>query len=210
MTDQPSERPIISYCIEHAKTQQSKCNACNKVIPHKSLRVAEIYRRSKKVKKDDAKHTWFHFKCFKVPELLKRVPIEQFRGYPALNEKDKVRVQRLITEGSVGSTWTDLMNKSKPEKTEQELEVEKKKQENKEKKEKEAKDTEDMDMTESLTGMQVKKEEMKKNKDKKSLSAKDKKSKKVTKPEKPKKEVVLPKEDLQELAKFAKEFKALQ
>jgi hypothetical protein len=27
--------------------------------------VAEIYRKSKKVKKDLAKHTWYHFKCFK-------------------------------------------------------------------------------------------------------------------------------------------------
>lgn len=56
---------ITSYCIEHAATQKSKCAACERVIPHKSLRVAEVYRRTKKVKKDKARHTWFHFKCWK-------------------------------------------------------------------------------------------------------------------------------------------------
>lgn len=56
---------ITSYCIEPAETQKSKCAACEKVIPHKSLRVAEVYRSSKKVKKDKARHTWFHFRCWK-------------------------------------------------------------------------------------------------------------------------------------------------
>lgn len=64
-TTAKTDGSITTYCIEHAKTQQSKCAACEKTIPHKSLRVAEIYRKSKKVKKDLAKHTWYHFKCFK-------------------------------------------------------------------------------------------------------------------------------------------------
>lgn len=68
MTDQPNTKAdgsITSYTIEHAQTQKSKCAACEKVIPHKSLRVAEVWRRNKKVKKDKARHTWFHFKCWK-------------------------------------------------------------------------------------------------------------------------------------------------
>lgn len=64
-TTAKTDGSITTYCIEHAKTQQSKCAACEKTIPHKSLRVAEIFRKSKKVKKDLAKHTWYHFKCFK-------------------------------------------------------------------------------------------------------------------------------------------------
>jgi hypothetical protein len=68
MTDQATAKgdgSITTYCIEHAKTQKSKCIACDKVIPHKSLRVGEIYRKNKKVKKNLAKHTWYHFKCWK-------------------------------------------------------------------------------------------------------------------------------------------------
>lgn len=67
MTDQEKkpEGSITSYCIEHALTQKSKCADCGKTIPVKSLRVAEIYRSSKKVKKDKARHTWYHFKCWK-------------------------------------------------------------------------------------------------------------------------------------------------
>lgn len=64
-TTAKTDGSITTYCIEHAKTQQSKCAACERVIPHKSLRVAEIFRKSKKVKKDLARHTWYHFKCFK-------------------------------------------------------------------------------------------------------------------------------------------------
>ena len=65
--------------------------------------------------------------------MLTRVPIEQFRGYPALNEKDKARVQRVIQSG-VGSSWAELMEKAKPVKTEEELEADKEEQAKKDKK----------------------------------------------------------------------------
>lgn len=68
---------ITSYCIEPALTQKSKCAACEKIIPHKSLRVAEVYRSSKKVKKDKARHTWFHFRCWKgkICFMMKKIEL---------------------------------------------------------------------------------------------------------------------------------------
>ncbi|CEP08930.1 hypothetical protein [Parasitella parasitica] len=225
MTEQSAttktDKAIITYCIEHAKTQQSKCAACNKTIPHKSLRVAEIVRRSKKVKKDAAKHTWYHFKCFKVPELLTRVPIEQFRGYPALNEKEKARVQRVIQSG-IGSSWADLMEKTKPVKTEEELEADKEEQAKKDKKKKEDEDSMKMDMTEILTGTQQKSTAKSKNKTatagkkekkatlKPKTDAKSKVTKKKAEVALQTKQVVLPKKDLLELQKIAKEFSAFK
>lgn len=104
-----------------------------------------------------------------------RVPIEQFRGYPTLNEKDKARVQRVINEG-VGASWSELMEKSKPIKTEKELEEEKEKKEKKDKKKQEAEETLNMDLTDKLTGVQesskTKSKETKKKVDKKSKSIK--------------------------------------
>lgn len=73
MADQSTTKgdgSITTHCIEHAKTQKSKCASCDKIIPHKSLRVGEIYRKNKKVKKDLAKHTWYHFKCWKGKNQL--------------------------------------------------------------------------------------------------------------------------------------------
>ncbi|KAI8088608.1 hypothetical protein BDF21DRAFT_443373 [Thamnidium elegans] len=232
MTDQGNTKldgSITSYCIEHAMTQKSKCTACERVIPHKSLRVAEVYRRTKKVKKDKARHTWFHFKCWKVPDYLTRVPIEQFRGYLALNDKDKSRVQRVIKSGA-GSSWGQLMEKQKPVKTEEELEADKEVQAKKDQKKKEDDESMNMDMTEVLTGTQTKSSKKKAKKEiedkkaeknaekkveEKALKPKTDKKSKVTK--KAVKEVVtkvkeinLPKEDLLELENFAKEFSAFK
>ncbi|KAI8080736.1 uncharacterized protein B0P05DRAFT_539388 [Gilbertella persicaria] len=211
MTDQQAEKSIITHCIEHAKTQQSTCADCGKTIPHKSLRVAEIYRKNKKVKKDLAKHTWYHFKCWKVPEYLTHVPIEQFRGYPTLNEKDKARVQKVIKQGT-GASWKQLMETSKPVKTEEELEAEREEQKKKDEKKKEDQETQDMDMTQVLTGTQQKSKSKKKNELKPKTDKKNKADKKkVTKKETPKaKEISLPKEDLAELQNFAKEFNAMK
>ncbi|KAI8978426.1 hypothetical protein BDB01DRAFT_837352 [Pilobolus umbonatus] len=146
-------KPIITYCVEQAKTSQSQCAACKKNIAQKFLRVAEIYRKSKKVKKDQAKHTWYHFKCFKVPELLTILPIENFRGYPALNEKDQDRVRRLIA-GGVGATWPDIVAKTKAD-AEADAQAEEGDEEKPVKavKRKEP-ENEDIDMTADLTGTQ--------------------------------------------------------
>lgn len=162
-----------------------------------------------------------------VPELLVRVPIEQFRGYPALNEKDKSRVQRVIQSG-VGSSWAELMEKAKPVKTEEELEADKEEQAKKDKKRKEDEDSMNMDMTANLTGTQQKstksktkkpvastEKAAKEQKNKKELKAKTDKKTKVTKNKATAvapqvKEVKLPKEDLDELQNFAKEFMAFK
>lgn len=121
-----------------------------------------------------------------VPELLVRVPIEQFRGYPALNDKDKARVQRVIESG-VGSSWGELMEKSKPVKTEKELEEEQEKKEKKDKKKQEGEETLNMDLTDKLTGVQEtkkkdntkKKQDNKKKVDNKSKAIKKDNSKKA-------------------------------
>ncbi|EIE79380.1 hypothetical protein G6F46_004250 [Rhizopus delemar] len=210
MTEQKSSEGIYTYCIEYAKTQQSKCDSCKKIIPNKSLRAAEIYRKSPKEKKNLARHTWYHFKCWKVPTLLTRIPIEQFRGYPTLQDKDKARVQKVIKHG-VGACWSDITKKEKEAKEEEEGEVKPKKKEI----------DDDVDMTESLTGVQEKKvNKTKDNKKKdKNLKAKtDEKNKVNKKNKKPaakevahkSKEILLPKQDQLELESIAKEFKALK
>ncbi|CAO3613205.1 unnamed protein product [Mucor hiemalis] len=212
-----------SYCIEHALTQKSKCADCKKVIPRKSLRVAEIYRSSKKIKKDKARHTWYHFRCWKVPDYLTRVPIEQFRGFKTLNEKDKERVEKVIKSGT-GSSWAALLEKNKPVKTEEQLEADKEEKAKKDKKKKEDDESMNMDMTEVLTGTQQKKTNNKKKvaeptiekveKKKDALKPKtDKKNKVIKKKESAPvkaKEINLPKEDLDELANFDKLFAKLK
>jgi hypothetical protein len=160
-----------------------------------------------------------------VSEYLTRVPIDQFRGYPTLNEKDKARVQRVIKSG-VGSSWGALMEKAKPVKTEEELEADKEEKKKQDKKKKEDEDSMNMDMTENLTGTQQKptaskkksqpapattETKQKKQDKKKPLKAKtDKKSKVVKEVPSKAKEIQLPKEDLMELENFAKEFSAFK
>lgn len=163
-----------------------------------------------------------------MPEYLTRVPIDQFRGYPTLNEKDKARVQRVIKSG-VGSSWELLMEKAKPIKTEEELEADKEEKQKKDKKKKEDEDSMHMDMTENLTGTQQKPTPVSSKKDKKKtqpvateskpkkqekklpLKAKtDKKTKIVKDVPSKQKEIQLPKEDLIELENIAKEFSALK
>jgi hypothetical protein len=172
----------------------------------------------------------FIFILIKVPEYLTRVPIEQFRGFKTLNEKDKARVEKVIKSGA-GSSWAALMEKAKPVKTEEELEADKEEQEKKDKKKREDEESMNMDMTEVLTGTQqkstkkaAKKEtpaekksvEKKETEKKDTLKPKNDKKNKVTKkavkevvPTKAK-EINLPKEDLMELENFAKEFSAFK
>lgn len=167
------------------------------------------------------------FFCLEVPEYLTRVPIEQFRGFNKLNEKDKARVQKVINSGA-GSSYAELLEKAKPVKTEEELEADKEEQAKKDKKKKEDDESMNMDMTEVLTGTQQKPTKKNGKKEKKTeekpaekggkaaLKPKTDKSNKVTK--KAIKEVVatktkeikLPKADLLELENFAKEFSAFK
>ncbi|RUS19797.1 hypothetical protein BC937DRAFT_86900 [Endogone sp. FLAS-F59071] len=103
-------RMITTYCVELAQSQTSRCGTCKKIIPNRSLRCGKVERKDKKEKKDQAKYTWYHFRCFQVPELLTRIPIEQFRGYPKLSEKDKQRVQKLLSLG-LGGTLPPITSK---------------------------------------------------------------------------------------------------
>ncbi|RUP44585.1 hypothetical protein BC936DRAFT_149260 [Jimgerdemannia flammicorona] len=54
----------------------------------------------------------FHYLSYlyEVPEILTKISIEQFRGYPDLLEKDKQRVQKLIALG-LGATWAQIVDK---------------------------------------------------------------------------------------------------
>lgn len=154
-----------------------------------------------------------------MPELITKLPLHLFKGYPDLQEKDKTRVQKLIKYGT-GITWKDVMNKEKAARGEEEGE-----EEEKPKKSKVIED--DVDMTEGLTGVQEKKE--KKEKKEKVVSKKDDEKKSKTKVDKKKddkskinknkkpavkevhkvKEISLPQEDQNELENIAKEFQAL-
>lgn len=154
---------------------------------------------------------------YTVPTLLTQIPIEQFRGYPSLKEKDKARVQKLIKHGK-GATWTAIVEKEKAEEGEEEAVTKKK----------ETID-ENIDITEKLTGIQEKTEKNKTEKNKtekkkvekksdKKLKAKTEEKNKVNKKKKPAttevvhkpKKVVLPTEDQIELESIAKEFQALR
>ncbi|KAI8388676.1 uncharacterized protein BYT42DRAFT_611690 [Radiomyces spectabilis] len=180
-------QPIITYCIEYAETQLSKCADCQKVIPRNSLRVGQVFRKNKSEKKRNAKHTWWHFKCWEVPELVTKIPIEYFRGYPSIQEKDQKRVQRVIKAGK-GTSWMKLTAKNKEaekaaEQAEEGAEPADQNEQKKKKKSK-AKDEEikDVDMTDALTGVQTSKKpetEQKETAKKEKAPAKSPKSKVV-------------------------------
>ncbi|KAI8141241.1 hypothetical protein BJV82DRAFT_645424 [Fennellomyces sp. T-0311] len=178
---------ITTYCIEYAVLNKANCVACNKVIPRHALRAGEIFRKSKSEKKKSAKHSWYHFRCWKVPELVAKLPIEQFRGYPSLKEKDQNRVKRVIEKG-VGATWSDVSEKPLPRKDEQD-EAEKTTTTMTTTEDKPKKRKRETDMTARLTGVQ-----------------KQKKVKTKVVEEEPK--ITLEKEDQLELESIAKEIRA--
>ncbi|KAL1920537.1 uncharacterized protein VTP21DRAFT_914 [Calcarisporiella thermophila] len=102
---------VTRYCVEYAESQDSKCGTCGKQIPNKSLRCGKIELTSPKQKKKHGKHTWYHFKCFQVPELLTKLPIHLVRGYPQLREEDQDRVKKLLEQGP-DATWAQVEAKS--------------------------------------------------------------------------------------------------
>jgi outer membrane biosynthesis protein TonB len=172
---------------------------------------------------------------FIVPKMLSFLPLELFKGYPVLEEKDKVRVQKVIKNG-VGSCWKDMVLREKQEKEEQEEQEEGAGESKKSKKRKAQDADEDIDMTAELTGTQEKKTKnsqpnsKKEAENKKKADAKNKVappakkakkednkkgSKKLVKKEDKQqptkvKEVKLAKDDQLELESIANEFKMLQ
>ncbi|KAF9436142.1 hypothetical protein BGZ76_004737 [Entomortierella beljakovae] len=103
---------VITYCVEYAESQKSTCLKCNKIIPNRSLRFGKMQRTSEKEKKKFAKHTWYHFKCFEMPEVLTKIPIHLIRGQVNLLDKDKVRLEKVIKLGPGGS-WNQIVEQHK-------------------------------------------------------------------------------------------------
>ncbi|KAF9977820.1 hypothetical protein BGZ73_004733 [Actinomortierella ambigua] len=103
---------VITYCIEYAQSQNSKCQKCTKIIPNKSLRCGRMERDNEKQKKKFARFFWYHFKCFQVPEIWTQVPINLIRGQPELLDKDKIRLERIIKLG-VGGSWEQIIEQHK-------------------------------------------------------------------------------------------------
>ncbi|KAI8348149.1 hypothetical protein B0O80DRAFT_376148, partial [Mortierella sp. GBAus27b] len=103
---------VITYCVEYAESQRSVCLSCNKIIPNKSLRMGRMERQSEKQKKKFAKFTWYHFKCFEVPEVLTRIPVHMIRGQVNLLDKDKLRLERVLKMG-VGGSWSQIVEQHK-------------------------------------------------------------------------------------------------
>ncbi|KAG2218151.1 hypothetical protein INT45_007854 [Circinella minor] len=222
---------ITTYCIEYAIYGKAECASCNKVIQRHSLRAAEIFRKSKSEKKKSAKHSWYHITCWKVPELVTKLPIEQFRGYRSLKEKDKKRIQQVIEKG-VGATWNDVIEKPLPSKEDNELlkqvadddnnnnkndNDKKDDKKNKKKDEKKKrKRNDEQDMTAQLTGVTQPLYKKKKNNDNKekneqeSLSKKKKNNKKDEEQKsKQIEEIKLDKQDQIELENLAKQIQAV-
>lgn len=98
---------IITYCFEYAQTEKSKCTECNKIIKRNGLRIGELSRFSKKVKKSQATYRWWHFDCFKMVEKILDITPEKIRGYDKLTDIDKQRIKQLASLG-VDSTWNDV------------------------------------------------------------------------------------------------------
>ncbi|KAG2174457.1 hypothetical protein INT44_006720 [Umbelopsis vinacea] len=182
-----ADTSIKTYCVEYAQSQTSKCATCNRTIPNKSLRCGEIFRRSKKEKKQLSKTTWYHFKCFPVPELLTKLPIEQFRGYPAIEEKDQERIQKLLKLGK-DATWNEHFGAQDKKKEAEEDESKPKKKKRDEDK--------PIDMTAGLTGQNPKSLK------RPNKQAAEEKVAKKAKPVEP--EVKLPKSDMSEVASISK------
>ncbi|KAF9554677.1 hypothetical protein BGW38_009298 [Lunasporangiospora selenospora] len=99
---------VITYCIEYAQSQKSTCQKCEKIIPNKSLRMGRMERQNEKEKKKFAKHTWYHFKCFEMPDVLTKIPAHLIRGQVDLLDKDKVRLEKVIKLGEGGS-WSQIV-----------------------------------------------------------------------------------------------------
>ncbi|KAI7875590.1 hypothetical protein K492DRAFT_240209 [Lichtheimia hyalospora FSU 10163] len=194
-----SDQGITTYSVEY-RDKPAKCAICSKSILAKSLAASEIFRKSKTEKKKLAKHTWYHFKCWTVPDLVTKIPLEQLRGYPSLVEKDQRLVQQLIERGA-GAKWEGSSEKEEDEPVDTEKPAKKK----------EKKRTKDADLTSGLTGVQVAPEKKvtklasKASKKRKAESIEKKKS------EAPKEEPSLGKKDQLELESIAKEIQdALQ
>jgi len=98
---------LITYCFEYAQTEKSKCTECNKVIKRNGLRIGELSRFSKKVKKSMATYRWWHFDCFKMVEKILDITPEKIRGYDKLSDIDKQRITQLASLG-VDATWNDV------------------------------------------------------------------------------------------------------
>jgi len=98
---------LITYCFEYAQTEKSKCTECNKVIKRHGLRIGELSRFSKKVKKSMATYRWWHFDCFKMVEKILEITPEKIRGYDKLSDVDKQRIGELAKLG-VDATWYNV------------------------------------------------------------------------------------------------------
>ncbi|KAG0165165.1 hypothetical protein DFQ30_008879 [Apophysomyces sp. BC1015] len=124
---------ITTYCIEYAK-QFSNCEECDKPIPHKSLRAGSIFRKSKKEKKNLAKHTWWHFKCWKVKPVTTAEKEEgEEEGEKPAAKKQKPEEDVDMTGGLTGVQTVQTKTKKVTSKTVKKA-VEKKIKETKESK----------------------------------------------------------------------------
>ena len=174
-----------------------------------------------------------------VPELVTKLPIEQFRGYPSLKEKDKKRIQQVIEKG-VGATWNDVKERPLPSKEDNELlkqvaddddnnnkndkddkkddkknNKNKKKDDKKKRKRDDSNNDDEKDMTAQLTGvtepLSKKKKTNNKNNKKDEQQQQQPKQPKQEKQEKKKEveEIKLAKQDQLELENLAKQIRAV-
>ncbi|KAF9982328.1 hypothetical protein BGZ65_002991 [Modicella reniformis] len=76
-------------------------------------------RQSEKEKKKFAKHSWCHFKCLEIPDIMTKIPIHLIRGQVDLLDKDKVRLEKVIKLG-VGGSWSQIVDQHKKSAKEEE------------------------------------------------------------------------------------------
>ncbi|KAI8097747.1 uncharacterized protein BX664DRAFT_383984 [Halteromyces radiatus] len=103
-----TETPIRTLAFLYAHTSNYKCIHCHKSILRKTLSIATLERKDKKQKKKTLEPiNPIHFKCWTVPEDFTKKPLHVYRGYQALKDTDKTRMQRLYEAGK-GASWSAL------------------------------------------------------------------------------------------------------
>lgn len=89
---------LVTYCFEELK-EGVLCTSCKKFV--KGLAAGTIKRASQKQKKNEAKKHFEHLHCFKAPDYLKTIPLQNIRGVPGLTiaQQDKIKALLAVNKG---------------------------------------------------------------------------------------------------------------
>jgi hypothetical protein len=81
----------ISFILNYAKSNRSKCINCKVIIPKGDIRIGKVYPSHKG---DWSETQWFHVSCFKVPNKLGSY--SKLFGFDFLKSEDQLLVRTEI------------------------------------------------------------------------------------------------------------------